>query len=807
MFTIAWIFLILVASFALAYHQSSKMLWTGVVGGLLLLYLPFAHLNVVGNSLVLILLILYATVMNANILRRMFLTRFIFNRYKKLQPTLSDTEKEAIAAGTVDWDRDLVKGEPDWKKLLNYPKPELTQEEQQFLDGPASELCALLEPWKINHELMDLPPEIWDFLKTKGFFAFIISKEYGGLDFSAYAIHRVISMISSISVVAGATIAVPNSLGPAELLHKYGTKEQKDYYLPRLAKGLEVPCFALTSPEAGSDASAMPDKGIVCMGEINGEKVLGMRVTWNKRYITLAPIATVLGLAFRAYDPDGLLGDKVALGVTCALIPVTTPGVIIGRRHLPNRTPFQNGPTQGTEVFIPMDYIIGGQERIGQGWGMLMECLAAGRGVSVPSMILGSLKSSIIATNAYSMIRKQFKLQIGKFEGVREAMAVAAGILYITDSSEKLVTSFLAKGQNPAVISAIVKLCVTELGRIALLNCMDIHGGKAIFMGPKNYLTQFYLSMPIGITVEGANILTRSLIIFGQGAIRCHPFTQAEMEACWMSDEKEGLKQFDKAFFEHLNHIMRNAAFSFWNAITFCKFMKVPASPLKQYLKKFHRFSAVMAVLTDILMFYLGAEFKKKESISSRLADMLCTLYMASAVIKRYHDSDYDPEEYPLVEWSCNYLLYKIEQQVLVTLDNFPNRFIALILKIMIFPFGRGEHKPLDNLDAKVATVLLTPCAARDRLFEGAYLNPTDNNLVGNMQVLLEKILAAQPVENKILSAIDHDIIANGTYEVALQNALMAKIITEAEAKKLQEIQDAIRKVVSVDDFSLEELA
>ncbi|KZC66798.1 acyl-CoA dehydrogenase, partial [Yersinia pestis] len=471
--------------------------------------------------------------------------------FRSVMPAMSRTEKEAIDAGTTWWEGDLFRGAPDWKKLHNYPKPQLTAEEQAFIDGPVEEACRMANDFQITHELADLPPELWDYLKEKRFFAMIIKKEYGGLEFSAYAQARVLQKLAGVSGILAITVGVPNSLGPGELLQHYGTEEQKNHYLPRLARGDEIPCFALTSPEAGSDAGAIPDVGIVCMGEWQGKQVLGMRLTWNKRYITLAPIATVLGLAFKLSDPEHLLGDTVDLGITCALIPTHTPGVEIGHRHFPLNIPFQNGPTRGNDIFVPIDYIIGGPQMAGQGWRMLVECLSVGRGITLPSNATGSLKSVAMGIGAYAYIRRQFKISIGKMEGIEEPLARIAGNTYVMDAAATLITSGIMMGEKPAVLSAIVKYHCTHRGQRAVMDAMDIAGGKGICLGPANFVARGYQGAPIGITVEGANILTRSMIIFGQGAIRCHPFVLDEMAAAQSND----VAAFDKALFGHLGHV------------------------------------------------------------------------------------------------------------------------------------------------------------------------------------------------------------------------------------------------------------
>ncbi|MGZ5063875.1 MAG: acyl-CoA dehydrogenase, partial [Usitatibacter sp.] len=535
-FVIAAVAAAIAVAGALAYHRANALAWSlGMAAGVAALTwgtgTPLAVLTVLWIAVA-----VFAAIGIVKPLRRMLVTRPIFGIYKKILPQISQTEQEALDAGSIWWDADLFTGKPDWEKLLAYPEPKLSAEERAFIDGPVEELCGMLNEWDITHNRMDLPPEAWKFIREKGFLGIIIPKSFGGLGFSAYAHSEIVTKISTRSGTAAVTVMVPNSLGPAELLIHYGTDEQKNHYLPRLAKGLEIPCFALTNPEAGSDAGAIPDFGIVCKGTHEGREVVGVRLTWDKRYITLGPVATILGLAFKLFDPEKLIGDKEDVGITLALIPTSHKGVNIGRRHIPLSGAFMNGPNSGTDVFIPMSWIIGGEKQVGNGWRMLVECLAAGRSISLPSMSMAAGKLSTRATGAYARIRSQFKTPIGKFEGVEEPLARIGGNTYLMDATRKLTMAALDMGEKPSVISAICKYHMTERMRSILNDAMDIHGGKGIMMGPNNYLGGAYINIPIAITVEGANILTRSMIIFGQGAIRCHPFVLKEIASANAND-------------------------------------------------------------------------------------------------------------------------------------------------------------------------------------------------------------------------------------------------------------------------------
>src|SRR5271170_6962638 len=646
--------------------------------------------------------------LNLRPLRKALITRPFMRAYLRLLPSMSQTEKEALEAGTVWWDGELFTGAPNWAKLLSAKAPQLTAEEQAFLDGPCEQLCGMLNDWNITHERGDLPPEVWEFLKSRGFFAMIIPKKYGGLEFSAYGHSCVLAKISSRSATASSTVAVPNSLGPAELLNHYGTEEQKNYYLPRLARGEEVPCFALTGPRAGSDAGSIPDTGIVCRGMWQGREITGLKLNFNKRYITLAPVATVVGLAFRMFDPDRLLGDKADIGITCALIPRNTPGVSIGRRHFPLNVPFQNGPIHGKDVFVPLDFIIGGPAMAGSGWRMLVEQLSVGRCISLPSNTTGGAKAGVWATGAYARIRTQFNTPVGRFEGVEAVIARMVGLTYIMDAARSVTIAAIDAGARPAVPAGILKYHVTEIGRRVANDAMDVQGGKGICLGPNNYLGRGYQSIPIAITVEGANILTRSLIIFGQGAIRCHPFVLREMTAARNHDHAQGVDDFDRALFAHVGFALSNAVRSLVMALTIARFGNAPnTGATRRYYQHIERFSASFAFATDIAMLTYGGYLKKKETISARLGDVLSAIYLASMVLKHYEDQGQPPEDLPVVEWACRELLYHAQEQLHGVLRNFPMRGVAAFMRLMIFPRGLTYFAPADRMGRKVADLVL----------------------------------------------------------------------------------------------------
>lgn len=782
---------------AMAYRRASLFTSTLATAAALGLGAFYGHVPL----LVWVLFALVAIPLNLVEFRRNQLTRPLFKLYKSIMPEMSRTEKEAIEAGTTWWEADLFAGNPNWKKLHAIPVSTLSAEEQAFLDGPVETVCRMVDDWEVTHERADLSPEVWQYLKDHKFFAMIIKKKYGGLEFSAYAQSCVLQKLCGASAVLASTVGVPNSLGPGELLQHYGTEEQKDHYLPRLAVGKEIPCFALTSPEAGSDAGSIPDFGVVCKGEWEGEEVLGMRLTWNKRYITLAPIATVLGLAFKLRDPEHLLGEEEELGITCALIPTHIKGVEIGRRHFPLNVPFQNGPTRGQEVFVPLDFIIGGPAMAGQGWRMLVECLSVGRGITLPSNSTGGVKMLALASGAYSRIRRQFKLPIGKMEGIEEPLARLGGNAYIMGAAAKLTVTGIDLGEKPSVISAIVKYHLTDRAQKSIIDAMDIHGGKAICMGPNNYLARGYQGAPIAVTVEGANILTRSMIIYGQGAIRCHPYVLPEMLAASHPDKEVALKEFDKAVFSHVGFAISNLVRSFWLGLTGARFAAAPfKDQTKGYYQQLSRLSANLAFLSDMAMGTLGGELKRKERVSARLGDVLSQLYLASSALKRYQDEGRQQADLPLLHWALQDAMFKAQEAIDELLRNFPNRWIGLALRAVVLPLGRDLKRPSDRLDSQVARLLQTPSASRSRLAEGQYLTREEGNPFGLLEQALDDVLAAEPLFDKVCKAEGSRRPFTQLDKVA-DAGLALGAITQAEAELLRRAEQSRLRTINVDDF------
>ncbi len=732
-------------------------------------------------------------------LRRLLISDRLYNVFRKIMPAVSTTEQEALDAGTVWWDAVIFSGRPRWRLLLKTPAPCLSKREQEFIDGPVDELCHMLDDWKICHTYRNLPDAAWQFIREHRFFSMIIPEAYGGLGFSAQANSAVVMKLASCNLTAAVTVMVPNSLGPGELLLHFGTDEQKKYYLPRLASGEEIPCFALTSPSAGSDAASMNDTGIVCKDLYRGKEVLGLRLNWNKRYITLAPVATLLGLAFKVLDPDGLLGDKVDLGITCALIPANTPGVEIGNRHMPIGVVFMNGPTRGRDVFIPMDWVIGGQERIGHGWRMLMQSLAAGRAISLPALGVAGGKMAALMSGAYARIRKQFNTPIGQFEGVEEPLARIGGRTYRMDAARQLTLVALDQGHRPAVLTAIVKYQLTEGNRDCINDAMDIHGGKGIVTGPSNYLAQAYQAVPISITVEGANILTRSLIIFGQGAIRAHPWLLKEMEAA--RDPRAGARMaFDKAMFAHMGHAISNLVRSLMLGLTGGLATRAPVKgPTASYFRHASRLCAAFSFTADLVLVTLGGKFKLKEKLSGRLADALIHLYLASAVLKRYEDDGRPPEDLPFVRWAMEDSFYTIQESLRGVLQNFPLPGVGSLVKWLLFPLGMPYRQPSDHTGKAVARLLLSENDSRDRLVAGVYISDEDD-ASGKVHNAFHLALTSASAENAVSNAFQEPVRYEN-YKRLVQRAVESGVISEEQAALVRLAQEASRTVIEVDDF------
>ncbi len=735
------------------------------------------------------------------VLRRLLLTGSLLSSFRKSLPHVSDTEKEAIEAGTVWWDAQIFSGKPNLKLLSSFSEPTLTYEEKKFLEEDVEELCSLFTEWD-TVVCKDLPAHVWSLIIERGFLGMIIPKEYGGKGFSAYAHGVILQKLSSHCCALVIHVMVPNSLGPGELLLHYGTDEQKNLYLPRLAQGLEIPAFALTAPEAGSDASSMPDYGIVSYGEWDGQEVIGMKLTWNKRYITMGPICTLLGLAFKLYDPDHLIGDKEDIGITCALIPSNTPGIEIGRRHFPVNSVFQNGPNSAKDLFVPLSFVIGGAKMVGHGWRMLMESLSAGRGISLPNTSLGSSLLGLFSTASYARVRQQFNSPICLFEGVQIPLARMTSFVYIMDSMWKLTAVALGLGEKPSVMSAICKYHITEMQRKVLTDAMDIQAGKAICSGPNNYIGRAYSQAPVAITVEGANILTRCLIIFGQGAIRCHPYVLKEMKAAASSD-KNALKNFDKALFGHVALSIRNIIASFWHGVTssrlvYAKGMNCPTQ-WRGYLKHFLRFSAAFSMVADFSMIIVSGQLKRREGLSSRMGDILSYLFMISAVFKRYQFSNFSSDDEIVVRWSLDYLFMEMQEAFYAFFDNFPSKVFSSILRRMIFPWGRVFSYPSDELSVKLSNIVTSLSPQRDKYLENLFLSKDPANHLARLNKAFNMSFRAMEIHKKVCKIkVQPWIDAKQQARSALGNGL----IKDEEYEFYLGYLDLRDEVIRVDDFS-----
>lgn len=794
----------IVGAWVLAYYEAGSRLWTIFFAALLGAILMASGAGTLVMGIAFTIFAVPALIMNVKSIRAKVVTAPVFKGFKAVLPPMTSTEREALEAGDTWWDAEMFRGKPEWTKLLDDHKAaEYTAEEQSFMDNEVNELCAMLDDWKISFEDKDLPEEVWNFMREKRFFSMLISKEWGGLGFSAYAQSAVVTKLATRSLAGAVTVMVPNSLGPGELLMHYGTDEQKKHWLPGLADGTHIPCFALTGPEAGSDAGAIPDVGIVCEQEFEGKKTLGLKLTFSKRYITLAPVATCVGLAFKLYDPEGLLGDenKSDYGITCALLPADHSGVEIGNRHFP--AAFMNGTVRGEDVFIPVDWIIGGVEKAGGGWRMLVECLSAGRGISLPALSAASSKVAYRMTGAYSRLRRQFKTPIGMFEGVQEANGRIAGYTYKLEAMRALTASAVDVC-SPSVVTAIAKYHMTEMMRTVTTDAVDVHGGRAVQQGPRNYLATGYQGIPIAITVEGANILTRNLMIFGQGAIRCHPYVFPEMEAA----RDDNLSEFDNLFWGHIGYSANRAVRALTYGLTGAAFVSSPTNgPMAKYYKQLTRMSCALAFTSDVTMGVLGGELKRMENLSARLADVLSELYMASAVLKYYYDNGETAEDLPHAEWNLQLSLFNIQTAFEEFIDNFPNPVVARILKTLVLPLGRSYKQPSDKLRNKIAAMMMEPTALRDRLTKEAYFGTSEDDVTGRMECAYNSLLAIEPVYNKFLKAVGKGKATGLTITEQLASAVANGIITQIEADGIAAFDKQRFDALATDEFTKEYIA
>ncbi|WEK04816.1 MAG: acyl-CoA dehydrogenase [Candidatus Devosia phytovorans] len=810
--TLLLIILSLVVFAALAMRESPLWQWGVATVAIALvsgLYFPESGIGygLGAGSWLLLVIGLVMLVLSIAAIRKAVLMVPIYGAVKSILPRVSRTEQEALDAGTVGWDAELFSGRPDWSKLNDIRPLTLTPEEQAFLDNQTNVACSMIDDWDIRNNRADLSPELWQYFKDEGFLGMLIAKEHGGLGFSAQAQSMIVSKIASRSVAAGITVMVPNSLGPGELLEKYGTPEQKQKYLHRLARGQEVPCFALTGVHSGSDAGGMRDIGVVTKGQWNGEEVLGVKLSFDKRYITLAPIATLVGLAFILKDPDNLLGRGNDIGITLALVPHDHKGMEIGRRHFPARQAFMNGPVRGKDVFIPMDFLIGGTSYAGQGWRMLMECLSTGRAISLPAIGTTSIKQTLRATSAYARVRRQFGIPVGIMEGVAEPLGEMIKRAYTFEAARRLTASMVDEGQRPAVIAGLLKYIATEAMRDSMDDAFDIHGGRAIQDGPGNYLFGAYQALPVAITVEGANILTRTLMTFAQGVLRAHPFLLKEVQAAQNKDRKEGLDQFDLAFGGHAKFMLRNIAASFLHGVSNGAFASTPnQGPMAQWYRKLHRYSQAFALTADWTTVFLGGALKRKQKISGRMADILGDLYMMSATLRRFEDEGRLAEDRELVDAIMADRIAIMERTFGEVFANFPNPLFAWAMRVLCFPLGRHAKPASDRVNYRFVRSVLRPGAFRDRLTTGTYVSFDPNDITGVLEDAFIKVTEAEEIEARFVKAARKGVIERRLDRDPFADAVAAGVLNDNEAGIMRAADEATERVVKVDDFASDEL-
>jgi alkylation response protein AidB-like acyl-CoA dehydrogenase len=800
------IILLFVLVFGIIYMQAPVIVWTIAIGLGLLFVTISDRLNLSFLFISWLLYLLAVLFVSLKTLRLRYFSKPFIQFLQKRLPTMSDSERAAIEAGDIWWEKELFCGRPQWKKLLSIQPPKLTEEEHAFIENQVNTLCEMVNDWHIVNDEHDLPEEVWSYLKKEGFFGIVIPKEYGGHGFSAVAHSTIITKLATRSLSVAVNVMVPNSLGPGELLLHYGTPEQKKYYLPRLASGEEIPCFALTGPEAGSDAASITDTGIVCRDVFNGKEVLGLRLNWDKRYITLAPVATVVGVAFQLYDPDHLIGNKTDVGITLALIPRDLPGVFMGDRHIPLHLAFMNGPTVGQDVFIPIEWIIGGIARAGEGWHMLMESLSIGRSISLPALSTACGQLTYRMTGAYARLRKQFNTAIANFEGIEESLGYIAGFTYLLEATRVMTASAVDLKLRPAIPSAIAKYHMTEMSRKVIAHAMDIHAGHQIQVGPRNFLAHVHLAIPISITVEGANILTRNLIIFGQGAIRCHPYILKEMSLLSEPESKEKLLKLDRLLLSHIGFTISHLFRSFWCGLTGGYFIFHPvSSKVRRYYQQLTRMSTALALLSDICMLILGGSLKRKERTSARLGDILSQLYLASAVLKYYKDQGQPDSDLPYVQWSIEHCLFEIQVACDDLLHNFPIKWLGKVFRGIIFPWGVAYRKPNDNLTHTIVSMMIKPSVLRDRLTKYCFVSKNNNDSMRCIENALLQIEQVDPIWKKFQVALRHGTVANlGSLDERLQAALKKSVLTEEEIKTFYEYNQLYQEVIRVNAFTFD---
>jgi acyl-CoA dehydrogenase len=788
-------------SLIVIYNNPKLIVWTITLLAYLVItkFLFGSHIANGAYTLFSIIYLFIAIFFNIKPLRYI-LSKVIYIKAKAVIPGISETEKLALDAGDPWFEKEVFRGKPNFNLLHSYKKFELTEEEQSFLNNETEQLLDMIDEWHVTHVEKDLSVETWNFMRDKGFWGLVIKKEYGGKGFSAAAHSQVVLKIASRSIAGAITVMVPNSLGPGELLFHYGTEEQKNKFLPRLAKGLDIPCFALTGPTAGSDATSIPDRGVVTFGEYNGNKVLGIKlINIDKRYITLAPVATLVGLAFNLEDPENLLAGVGKVGITCALLPHDHPGLEIGNRLLPLDQAFMNGTIRIKESFIPIDWIIGGQSMAGEGWRMLVECLSIGRSISLPACGTAEALGTTVLSSAYAVIREQFNTAIGNFEGVEEQLGKMGGSAYMANATREFTVCSVDLGIKPAVASAISKYHLTEIGRTTMNGAMDIHGGRGIIMGPNNYLALGYQAVPVGITVEGANIMTRNLLIFGQGMMQCHPFLRSIYESLMDSGS---FSDFDKAAFGFVGSLSQNKVRSLFHAFT-CGFFAngYSSSKFNVYYKRITRLSSALAYLTDASIVFVGSQLKRKERVSARLGDAMSYLYMACSTLKYFKDNNERLSDEIYVQWSLEHALFNAQNALDDVIANFEYKIIGKLLRFGLFPYGLPYKKPSDELEAKISRSLLNNCETRNVFKSMCYVPERFDDYIGRMEVTFKAVINTHDIKGKIIKAIKAKQLPKGKLMEIADDAKNIGIISQEELNLLNEAADMVNQVIQVDEF------
>lgn len=786
----------LIFTFIVLYRAINPLVWE--VGSIFYLILATFYIGMPWIVGLLVWTVIIATILVVQVEPlRNIIGDYLYKTAGKSIPKLSKTEEEALNAGDTWLEQDIFTGKPDWDRLARI-STELSEDEQSFLDNETQTLCSMLDEWEIS-QANDLPPKVWTYIKENGFFGLVIPKEFGGKGFSARGHSEVVMKIASRSGVAAVTVMVPNSLGPGELINYYGTEEQKAYYLPRLAKGIDIPCFALTEPGAGSDATSIQSTGVVTKKTIDGKSVLGLNITLDKRWITLAPIASLIGLAVNLKDPDGLLQGEGEEGITCLLIPRDTENLEIGNRHLPGDQPFMNGTLRGKDIFVPITAIIGGQKKAGSGWKMLVECLSIGRSISLPALGAASSSVSYLTTGAFARIRRQFNVEIAQFEGIAEKLAEIAGLNYLVNSTRLLTVAAVNEHKKPSVASAITKYFNTELARIVVNSAMDVHAGRAVVVGPRNYLTSFYQGIPISITVEGANVMSRNLLIFGQGSMACHPYIRDEFYAV-AGENKEAFRDL---IWKHIHYFMQNLAKTVCSAWTGGLFVNAPDNSMKRDYKRLARLSHAYAWLADLSLIYLGGDLKRKERVSARLADGMSYLYMAMAVLRNVQLHKDNKDEQVHAKWAVTYCFYQAQKSMIALCQNFPSKPLGFLARLLAFPFGQTMRYPSDKLDQKLARLMVENNHYRNRLKNHVYLSGDPKQPVDRMEDTLQLIIKTDGLSQKVS---DLKRFKSSKLKEKLQEKIDKSELSQQDMTDLLAVEDARWDAILVDEFTLESM-